>query len=436
MRLLDYLRLGSKGVKAHKKRAVAVVVIVGLLFGVIIAGAFVLQGLENAVLAEMLTPTEGKVLVISSVETWVCGDDCDVEARIEEIKKNIGNYGGELIPAEVVQNVGDVFYKLEGVFMDASSDVDDDAIQVIAPLATVVKLAGIKMPEHDANVAVKIRAINEARKQTLHQVIESETGEKYYIAEILPGWMYTNSLALANTKQVGSRTDSNPLDLILTQLLTGTRQNFVVSDIDAVETELIFARFDNIEAAYNYYRDKTNYCEEIDHIFATCSRDYKYRVIPAVADPLTTYKVFQDTWFVFKIIAAVLAVIALLIALSTYARLIGRDVKLVALYHAMGATSWQIRLVYVTYLAMLSAMAVVFALVVGLILATVFSMINMTGLSQAFALGFGVIKGSVWMIGWSNLILAIALVMMLAAVASVILGNGNFRAKRLARKLK
>lgn len=60
MRVLDCLRLGVAGVKAHKKRALTVVVIVGLLFSVLMAGAFFLQGLENAALGKMLAPTGGR----------------------------------------------------------------------------------------------------------------------------------------------------------------------------------------------------------------------------------------------------------------------------------------------------------------------------------------------------------------------------------------
>ena len=101
MRITDYLRLGFAGVKAHKKRAFTVVIIVGLLFSVVTAGVSVLQGLESATLAEMLAPTDGKVLVISSVDMKICGEDCDIAAEVAEVKKNVERYGGKIIEAEV-----------------------------------------------------------------------------------------------------------------------------------------------------------------------------------------------------------------------------------------------------------------------------------------------------------------------------------------------
>ncbi len=199
---------------------------------------------------------------------------------------------------------------------------------------------------------------------------------------------------------------------------------------------LVFAEFDSIKAAFDYYWDEVNYCSENDRIFGTCGRDYKYQVLSAVSDPLTTYENLQNVWLVFRIVAAVLGVIAVIIALSTYARLIGKDMKIISLYHAMGATGKQIRIVYIVYLMMLSVMAVGFALVVGLGLAAVLSMVNMTALEQMFMLGFGVVKDGVWLIGWNSLLWYLIGAMMLTAVVAVCLGNGNFKVKELAKRMK
>lgn len=455
MRIIDYLRLGFAGVKAYKKRAFTVVIIVGLLFSVVTAGVFILQGLENVVLAEMLAPTGSNVLVISSVDTKICGEDCNIAAEVAEIKKNVERYDGEIIPAEISQTTDGMFYKLkENIFGDAQSKSDSDVTEVAVPLEMAAKLADIEMPERDAEVTDKLAAIREAHAKTLHRTVESKTGEKYYIAEILPSGVYANSLSLVNLEQGG-----NPLDLILGQISTGMSQNFIIKsakaksavdndeaelpsefvtmkDMDAEEVGIVFARFENIEAAYKYYQDKVNYCSGTDRIFGTCGKDYKYQVISAVSDPLTTYENLQNVWLVFKITAAVLVVIAVIIALSTYARLIGKDMKIISLYHALGATKGQIRVVYVVYLVMLSLMAVGFAIIVGLILAAVLSVVDMMALEQVFALGFGVAEKKIWLVGWNNLIWWLAGAMLLTAVVAVVLSNGNFRIKELAQNLK
>lgn len=455
MRIIDYLRLGFAGVKAHKKRAFTVVIIVGLLFSVVTAGVFILQGLEDAALVEMLAPTDGKVLVISSVDAKICGEDCDIAAEVAEIKKNVERYDGEIIPAEISQTADGMFYKLkENVFVGAQSGGDGDVTEVVVPLEVAAQLADIEMPERNTEVMEQLDAIKEVREKTLHQTVESKTGKKYYIAEILPGGVYISSLSLASIEQGG-----NPLDLILGQINTGTSQNFVIKaaeveptvdndsveppsgfivmeDVDAEEMGIVFAQFENIEAAYTYYQDKVNYCSETNRIFNMCGKDYKYQVISAVSNPLTTYENLQNVWLVFKIVAAVLVVIAVIIALSTYARLIGKGMKIISLYHALGATKGQIRLVYLTYLLMLSVMAVGFAVIVGLALAAVLSMVNMEALGQVWSLAFGVEAEAIWLVGWNNLIWWLAGAMLLTAVVAVVLGNGNFTSKELAKKMK
>ena len=455
MRVIDYLRLSFAGVKAHKKRAFTVVIVVGLLFSVVTAGVFALQGLENATLAEMLAPTDGKVLVVSSVDTKVCGENCDIVAEVAEIKQNVERYDGEIIKTAVSQTTDGIFYRLkENLFMSAQSKNDSEVTEVIVPLEVAAKLADIEMPESDAEVADKLATIQEVRAKTLHRTVESKTGEKYYIAEILPGGVYVSSLSLASIGQGG-----NPLDLILGQISTGTSQNFIIKsaeakpevnngndeqcsgfvtmgDMDAEEMGIVFAQFKNIEEAYKYYQDKVNYCSEIDRIFSMCGKDYKYQVMTAVSNPLTTYENLQNIWLVFKVVAAVLVVIAAIIALSTYARLIGKDLKIISLYHALGATTGQIRVVYVVYLLILSVMAVGFAVIVGLILAAVLSIANITALEQVRSLAFGVEAGAIWLIGWNNLIWWPTGVMLLTAVVAVILGNGNFTSKELAKKMK
>lgn len=454
MRLTDYLRLGFAGVKAHKKRAFTVVIIVGLLFSIITAGTFILQGLENVALAEMLAPADGKVLVMSSVDTKICGEGCDIVTEVVEIKKNIERYDGKIIPTTISQTADGMFYKAEEKVFSSEANNTTDVTQVIVPLGTAANLASIEMQERDAEVADKLATTQEVREKTLGKVVENEAGEKYYIAEILPSGVYANNLSFMNIGQ-----DGNPLNLILGQIRTGVSQNFItksaktepkededdmeqssgfiaMEDIDAEAMGMVFAQFEDVKAAYNYYQDKANYCSETDRIFSMCGKDYKYQVVSAVSDPIMTYENLQNVWLVFRIVAAVLTVIALIIAISTYGRLIGKDMKIIALYHAMGANGKQIRLVYLTYLLMLSIMAVGSAIVVGLALAAVLSLVNMTNLTQVFTLGFGIETESVWLVGWNNLVLGIAGVMIFAAVIAIVLGNGNFTSKELAKKMK
>ena len=363
MRVLDCLRLGVAGVKAHKKRALTVVAIVGLLFSVLMAGAFFLQGLENAALGKMLAPTGGKVLVMSNVDTKFCGEECDTAEEVAEIRRNIERYGGEAISATMISDEGGMFYRLEkNVF-----EFEGEGLAI--PLSTVAKMRGVQLPGWDAGVERRVEAV-----QTIfEEAMAGDNGSR--VVGILPGGVYTGDLSLSSVEQSG-----NPLNMIFGQIVTGTSQNFMigtaevsegsgvdaVSEADVSEMGLVFAEFPDLKVAYNYYRDEANYCLDLDRAFGHCKDGYKYLTMSAISDPLTTYDNFQLVWLVFGITAAVLAVIALIIAVSTYARLIGKDMKIIALYHAMGATRGQVRLVYLSYLLILSLMTVAFSLAVGL----------------------------------------------------------------------
>ena len=441
MRTLDYLRLGAAGMRAHKKRALVVVMIVGLLFGVVAAGAFFLQGLEEVALAEMLAPTEGKVLVMSSVDTMACGEDCEVAAEVEKMKEKIGEYGGEVVPAAVRQTAEGMFYVVdEGVFREVFSGVkaeasgEDEAMTVVVPLEVAAVLAGIEMPESGVSVAERMVAIYKVREAALGRTVESETGARYEVAGILPGGVYATDLSLVYVGQSG-----NPLNMLFGQVKTGVSQSFGVGqaeDVDAEAMGMVLAVFEDIEAAEGYYRDEVNYCAEVDRMMGRCSEEYRYQVAAAVADPLGTYDNLQQVWSVFKVAAAVLAAIAVLIALSTYVRLLGGDVKIIALYHAMGATGWQIRLVYLMYLVMLSVLAVGFAVILGLGLAAGLSLVNMAALKEVFAMGFGVVMEEIWLVGWSEVIWWLAGALLIAAVLAVVLGNGSFAGKELGKRMK
>lgn len=455
MRTMDYLRLGAAGMKAHKKRALVVVMIVGLLFGVVAAGAFFLQGLEQVALAEMLAPTEGKVLVVSSVDTRACGEDCELAVEVGKMKEKIGEYGGEVVPAAVRQTAEGMFYVVdEGVFKEVFSGVkaetsgEDEAMTVVVPLEVAAELAGTEMPESGASVAERMVAIYKVREEALGRTVESETGARYEVAGILPGGVYATDLSLVYVGQSG-----NPLNMLFGQVKTGVSQSFGVGagdglaeaeaiggelagEVEAEAMGMVLAVFEDIEAAEGYYRDEVNYCAEVDRMMGRCSEEYRYQVAAAVAAPLGTYDNLQRVWSVFKIAAAVLAAIAVLIALSTYVRLLGGDVKIIALYHAMGATGWQIRLVYLTYLVMLSVLAVGFAVILGLGLAAGLSLVNMAALKEVFAMGFGVVTEEIWLVGWSEVIWWLAGALLAAAVLAVVLGNGNFAGKELGKKMK
>lgn len=467
MRWIDYLRLSYAGIKAQKRRSFTVIAIVGLLFSIVLALCFIVQGIENTVLDTMLLPTNGSVLIMSTVDQNACDDVCDIPTEVATIQYNVQTYGGTIIPTQAIQTPDGPFYQLNtNVFPPSSanpdatptSPTDPDAIPIAASLSAVASLAQLEAPSQDASIADKVQFIQAARDHTLHQVVTASSGQKYYIAEILPSTTYLTDLSLSRV----DGNNGNILDLIFSQLSPGFSQNFLLTSattptsnidtnaqatnintdvrVNSISTDTqgtVFALFPNLDAAYAYYHDPANYCSVRDQMFNHCGgRQYRYLTTSAIANPLGIYECFQDIWPVITVVSAVLMVIAVIIALSTYSRLIGRDLKIISLYHAMGASRRQIRLVYITYFLMLSLAAVIFAMILGSVLALIMSLTNQASLQAVFMLALGTADRFTILIGLNPLILYATLALVLTAILAVFCSNHSFRTRRIASKLK
>lgn len=453
MCIMDYLRLGFAGIKAHKGRASIVVLVVGILFSVVIAGAFVLQGLESSVMSRVSEPTNGKILLVSTVDMQICGENCDIKAEVKQIKANIAKYGGEEIPTDLVRNTNRVFYRLkENVFTNKSVDLPDDVTEVVVPIEMAAQLSDIEIPKSDVEARLKLRAIEDIYGLTLRKIVKNKIGERYYIAQILPSNHYANNLSFQDSGQ-----SFNPLDVILSQIQPGESQDFItrpakvkkeidkknrpsgLTEMDDVATEeegVVLATFSDFNSAYNYYKDKNNYCTEMDWAFGECNKDYKYQTTSAVLNPIAVYESIQNMWMIFNIVAIVLVVIATIVAWSTYARLISKDVKIISLYYTMGAGKKQVRLIYIVYSLLLSLMAVVFSIIIGFALAWLLSWANQSFLTKAFTLGFGIPENNIWLVGWNNLVWLPIAAIISVAIISVVLSNGSFKTNTLAKKIK
>ena len=131
-----------------------------------------------------------------------------------------------------------------------------------------------------------------------------------------------------------------------------------------------------------------------------------------------------------------MAVIAGMIMVSTYTRLIGYDKKEIALYRTMGASSRQVAGVYVVYLLGLSLLASVFALVLGLVLVVMVNLLNGTALAQIFALTFGGEMQRVMFLGFDAELLGYLGVVLALAPMVAVINFGQYKAKGLAKQIK
>lgn len=377
MRAADYFTLGLAGIKAHKKRAAMVVVVSGVLFGIAAAGVLLLHGSKDAVLATMLAPTEGRILVMSSIDEEYFEEEYRVAEEVAKMKEKITTYGGKVILAKIIREANESFYALESDIF-ARSVRGTEKTQVLIPAGTTVR-------------------------------------ERYEVVGLLPNGIFAENLSFRNAGQLG-----NPLDMIFGRIKTGTSESFIVSDEaggeDTEKIGLVFAEFPDLKAAEEYYHDAANFCDEYQRVGKSCGRDYHYFVRSAISEPVLADEKFQEITPAIVALAMVLTVVATIVMFGTYIRLIGKDEKIIALYRAMGATTSQIRLIYLVYFMALSLMTTVLALGIGILTATIISLINQETLSQVFTLGFGIEIDRVWLVGWSDLLFVMIGASLLPAV--------------------
>ena len=167
-----------------------------------------------------------------------------------------------------------------------------------------------------------------------------------------------------------------------------------------------------------------------------CPRVKQPAAAVVISDPVAIRRRLAEIWKIFRIFAVVMTVIACVVALSTYARLVGRDTRVIALYYALGATKRQVVGVYCAYLLELSLLISLLSVALGAGIVLAINLLNLTKLTQIFTLGFGVEEMTVWLLGgnyWIPLLIGLLLLM---APLCVILSLPSFSSKRLAQKMK
>ncbi len=458
MRLGDYLRLGAAGVLAHKKRAILVVAISGLLFSVVIAMFTLLDGFQSAVYAEEYKATNGKILYKVAFDEEYCEvTGCQAgENERGEMLALVWSYGGEVmedvrayetseglmyaVKPEVVAGVINKEYEVPEGAVPAvvSADVVGGWLQMTDGMMSSMR-AKVKVAEEVREKAIGVVITPKNRYAGPEDELESEEGKtKFFVEGLLPGPVGNTSLAL------GGLTGTNPLDVIFDSVHLGWGSSLILQEGnldellgEPVEMENeVWVSFSNRDKAYEFATDKVNDCDEADRFFGSCAKGYKYRVQSAWGNFREMEGNLRIQWLIFSIVGLVIGVIAAIIMLTTFARIIGQDKKVIALYQATGATAGQVRKTYLVYLLMLSVMAAVFALVVGIGLALVMNLINLTAISEVFMMGFGAARKTIWVIGWNWRMLVVMLAIILVAPVSIVLAWRKFGAGKVARGLR
>lgn len=436
MHLSDYLRLSTAIISSHEKQALMIIFIVGLPLILLVASIFIVQGLEDSVMSNLLAPTDGKVLLAISIDQGYCQDNCSLQENLTAIQQNISENNGQLLEARLVSNELGTFLQLPSPTTNLSN-LPDNTIIIAAAVETAAKLIDFELPELGTDPEPKFAAIEAVKEATLQKTITTSQNETYYLAAFLPSDYFAYNLSFSNFDQ-----DLNPLDLLLANVRTTSSTNLIFGEIPAsmpsinsTEAGIIVAEFPDIQSASNYFYSDINYCSEGDHMLENCNENYRYQVSQVVGSPVHAYRNFQEIWSVLSVFIIVICAIEAIVVVSTYVRLIDKDAKTISLYYAMGANKAQIINIYIFYLLALSFLAVALAILFGALVALIISCTNAEALAQSFILYFTV-ANSPRLIAWNWSIAVIGLFILALAPISVLLSLSRFASKNLNKSLK
>ncbi len=150
-----------------------------------------------------------------------------------------------------------------------------------------------------------------------------------------------------------------------------------------------------------------------------------------VKTPFTAYEVnidmaFEKIWRTYAIIAGILMTVSLFITVMTLSRLLGQETKNRKLYQAKGATLNDLRRIYGCYTLMLGVLVCLLAVIVGLGLMTILSLLYAVPLTRVFELAYGA-QMTVWLVGWSWRLVVILLTTIVAMTMTGIWKSGTIK---------
>lgn len=443
MKPLDYLRFSLAGIKIHKKRTTKIVFLTGLIFMVITTITFILQGTENTILKNMTSAMDGRIVVKTSIDPDYCVKPCNNNENIKQIKDNIQTYRGKILNTTNITIDNQVFYKFEELKDSkntANPDQTDISIPSIsAPIETILELVDIKIQNPNTQNSSKVSFIKEVVDSTLHKVITTKSGKKVYVSDIYPSNFFSHNLTQPDVNQ-----NQYPLDMISNQIYSTKSLNIIQNNKDSFSntnnmaaptsenknTTEVFALFEDILSASNYFHDKQNYCTRIRYALGSCGEDYRYHIESVISDPINTYEKFNEFWSVFRLAVTILSIILIIVTTSTYTRIIAKDKQIISIYKSMYATKRQITTIFTLQLFIICLITIIFSIALSFVFTLIFNAINMENIQNALTVGLSTKVNDVFIFGWNNIILIPIYGLIVSVVLTILLNNQSLYPKR------
>ena len=411
MRTKDVLRISLKNIRIYLKRNLIIMATMGIIFGLILTINLWLQGMENSYTELANQSTEGRVIIeaTNSMEGMIIDDALPKTTR-QEIAEDIEAHGGKVLgDAEKFGLFGSVVLSKELVenrIMVDMEEVPVDAAPVLVSTFLGEQLLGKSFSAEYTNAVRKQKDYKEYQDKLIGKTFTDTYGAKYYVVGLNSGNFHVDNLSF-NQLERGSNNILNPV-LAFVATPNGTpividngkseswQKGESVSLKETVDTkaegESLVAIFDDNTSAYNYFQYGRGRFMNVD----LPSRTYSVNIVAGMS-PETMY-IMENMNFVINIVSVALGLIAAIVVVFTSIRLVDQDRQNVALYYSLGATTRQVRTIYLFYFLELMIGAAILAFCSASVIVLAFSFLNQEILGIQSALGFNLVAtpGEIW----------------------------------------
>ena len=444
LKISDAVRLSWSNIAQHKGRSAIVILTISILFGVVMAFNFILEGLRDTIVQTALQANNGKIYVetgysgIAENNAVECAEFDSLEDAYETIRQDILAHGGQTIGEKVAYQVGRPRYVINQELAERFgkldfSQVGTDQASYIAPqeesdrFYNQLKTDGVK----DKNL-VKVGTYPTTQ-------VGSPT---------LPGF---NPLNLLLSQVGGSASDADPLlvdddsDNTMRYINNLIEQAAISHGNGSIESYLAIwppqkdyvAVFDDYDKAMEFFED-TNHGKTLPkYIQTTDGKKYSLMTSETFGDAIGAELRIRNIRTNLILIEILFIVVAAIIATLTFAHIIDQDAATIALYRSLGASTGNIYLIYFLYLLEMCILAVIACIIIAAILVGILWLANASTLTQRLQEFYMLDTApKLTFFGYDNLFLWIIGAIIMIAPITILLTLHNFSSKHIAKKLK
>lgn len=448
MKLKDVLHISTKNICIYRKRNLLIMAVMGIIFGLVLTINLWFQGMVNCYMELANRTTSSKVIIeaTNSMAGMVIDEEqpqatrqemiADIEAcggKVLGEAEKFGVFGSIVLPEDIVKNA---------IEIDLAK-APTDAAPVLISTFLGEQLLGESFPAEYNNAIKKQKDYEEFRDSLVGKTFTDTWGAKYYVVGLSSGNFHVENLSFKQLEKKNNNLLNPLLGIIMTPsgmpiiVDNGKRESWNAGEkIDQIfdeeyadlfrEAETIIAVFPDNESAYKYLRQGKGKFMNVD----SADRTYMVSIVAGVS-PEAMY-IIDILRTIIRIISIVLGVIAAVVVIFTSIRLVDQDKQNIALYYSLGATTGQVRMVYLCYFLELMIGAAVLAFGLASAVVLMFSFLNQELLGIQAELGFSLaaVEPVVWY--GVNLDVIVIIVGMLVMAGVYVLVNN----KRLSRQMK